>query len=157
KGRSRTSAGQGRPEGFTSAWPDSGTWAGRSGGIPWETSDLLWNRPLTEQQLRELDPVLSDFLDQFLFCCGYTQTFAHLGTYVRGLLSDLPRKSVEAIAWRAGTPARTLQKFLTNHLWDYTAVHDLLQGHTAGLLRCLPRDELGTVGVIDEASVPKQG
>jgi SRSO17 transposase len=112
---------------------------------------------VTEQQLCESDPALSDFLDRFLFCCGYTQTFAHLGTYVRGLLSDLPRKSVGAIAWRAGTPARTLQKFLTNHLWDFAAVRDQLQGHTAGLLRCLPRDELGTVGVIDEASVLRQG
>ena len=32
----------------------------------------------------------------FLFCCGYTQTFDHLGIYCRGLLSDLPRKTRRA-------------------------------------------------------------
>lgn len=70
---------------------------------------------MTEQQLQALGPALADFLDRFLFCCGYTQTFAHLGTYVRGLLSDLPRKSVEPIALQAGTPVRTLQQFLKDH------------------------------------------
>src|SRR5690349_17689453 len=73
---------------------------------------------MTEQQLRALGPALADFLDQFLFCCGYTQTFAHFGTYVRGLLSDLPRKSVEPIALQAGAPVRTLQEFLKDHDWD---------------------------------------
>ena len=44
---------------------------------------------MTEQQLQELGPALSAFLGRFLFCCGYTQTFAHMGTYVHGLLSEL--------------------------------------------------------------------
>jgi DDE superfamily endonuclease len=61
-------------------------------------------------------------LDPFLFCCGYTQTFAHLNTCVRGLLSDLPRKSVEPIALRGGTPVRTLQEFLKDHAWDFGGV-----------------------------------
>src|SRR5437763_9897745 len=99
---------------------------------------------MTEQQLADLGPALSDFLDRFLFCCGYTQTFAHLGTYVRGLLSDLPRKSVEPIAPQAGTPARTLQQFLKDHAWDAAAVRDQLQQHAAQLLPSVPGDELGT-------------
>ena len=59
---------------------------------------------MTEQQLRALGPALDRFLGRSLFCCAYTQTFAHLGTYVRGLLADLPRKSAEPIALRGGTP-----------------------------------------------------
>ena len=35
---------------------------------------------MTEQQLEALGPTLADFLDEFLFCCEYTQTCAHLGT-----------------------------------------------------------------------------
>src|SRR5438034_9737657 len=108
---------------------------------------------MTEQQLRALGPALSRFLDDYLFCCGYTQTFGHLGTYVRGLLSDLPRKSVEPIALRAGTPVRTLQEFLRDHVWSFSQVRDNLQGHVASLLPTLASaDELGTVGLIDETS-----
>jgi SRSO17 transposase len=112
---------------------------------------------MTEQQLHELDPALSRFLETFLFCCGYTQTFAHLNTYVRGLLSDLPRKSVEPIALQAGTPVRTLQEFLRDHAWDQGAVRELLQRRTAALLPCLADDDLGAVGLIDETSVLKEG
>ncbi len=113
---------------------------------------------MTEEQLRALEPALAGYLDQFLFCCGYTQTFAHLGTYVRGLLSDLPRKTVEPIALRAGTPARTLQEFLRDHVWSFEQARDNLQGHLARLLPGLPEaDGLGTVGLIDETSAAKKG
>lgn len=112
---------------------------------------------MTEQQLRELGPALSDYLDRFLFCCGYTQTFAHIGTYVKGLLSDLPRKTAEPIALQAGTPVRSLQEFLKDHLWDFQAVRDLLQRHAADCLPSLPDDGLGSVGFLDETSVKKQG
>src|SRR5262249_38243269 len=112
---------------------------------------------MTEQQLQALGPALTRYLDRFLFCCGYTQTFAHLNTYVRGLLSDLPRKSAEPIALRGGTPARTLQEFLRDHAWDFGGLRGGLQAHTADLLRALPDDGLGTVGLIDETSAVKQG
>jgi SRSO17 transposase len=112
---------------------------------------------MTEQQLEALEPALVEWLEEFLFCCGYTQTFAHLGTYVRGLLSDLPRKSVEPIALKAGTPVRTLQEFLKDHDWDFAAVRQRLQGHAAALLPTLPPDDLGVVGLIDETSAVKQG
>jgi SRSO17 transposase len=113
---------------------------------------------MTEHQLRALGPALADYLDRFLFCCGYTQTFAHLGTYVRGLLSDLPRKSIEPIALKAGTPVRTLQEFLRDHDWDCDRVRQLQQQHTAQRLAAIDQpDELGTVGLIDETSARKQG
>src|SRR5437762_14087073 len=110
---------------------------------------------MTEQQLRTLGPALDDFLTPYLFCCGYTQTFDHLNTYVRGLLSDLPRKSVEPIALRGGTPVRTLQEFLKDHRWDFRRLRDGLQRHTADWLATVPGDDLGTVGLIDETSAVK--
>src|SRR5947209_9834495 len=105
---------------------------------------------MTEQQLQALEPALASFLEEFLFCCAYTQTFGHLGTYVRGLLSDLPRKSVEPIALKAGTPVRTLQEFLKDHAWDFAAVRRRLQAEAATSLPPMPADDLGTVGLIDE-------
>ena len=112
---------------------------------------------MTEQQLRALGPALDRYLAPHLFCCAYTQTFGHLNTYVRGLLSDLPRKSVEPIALRAGTPVRTLQEFLKDHRWDFARLRDGLQRHAAALLPEVPGDDLGTVGLIDETSAVKAG
>lgn len=112
---------------------------------------------MTEQQLDDLGPALADFLDRFLFCCGYTQTFEHLKVYCRGLLSDLPRKSVEPIALAAGVPVRTLQEFLRDHQWNQDAVRQLLQEHLAQHLPTLPDDGLGTVGLVDETATPKKG
>jgi len=113
---------------------------------------------MTEQQLADLGPALARFLDRFLFCCAYTQTFGHLSTYVHGLLSDLPRKSVEPIALRAGTPARTLQQFLRDHAWDFAAVRDGLQRHAADRLPSLADAHgLGSVGFLDETSAAKSG
>src|SRR5437764_14301125 len=111
---------------------------------------------MTEQQILALGPALADYLNQFLFCCEYTQTFRHLGTYCRGLLSDLPRKTAEPIALAAGTPVRTMQLFLTQHGRDHAEARDLLQQRVAGLLPDLPEDGTGTVGVIDESGHVKK-
>src|SRR3954453_6275788 len=112
---------------------------------------------MTETQLRALGPTLTRFLDPYLFCCGYTQTFDHLGTYVRGLLSDLPRKTAEPIALQAGTAARTMQEFLKDHVWHADRVRDSLQGHAVAALAQVPdADDLGTVGIVDEMGVPKK-
>ena len=113
---------------------------------------------MTEQEVNALNPTLGGFLDQFQFCCAYSQTFEHLGRYVRGLLSDLKSKNAEAIAVLAGIPPRTLQQFLRDHVWDQSQVRANLQTHVADLLRTLPdEDGLGTVGVIDETSDVKDG
>lgn len=112
---------------------------------------------MTEQQIEDLGPALADFLNQFLFCCGYTQTFAHLGVYCRGLLSNLERKTCEPIALAAGLPVRTLQEFLRDHGWDQDQVRDLLQQDFAFTLPQRPADSLGTIGLIDETGVAKKG
>lgn len=112
---------------------------------------------MTEEQILALGPALGDYLNQFLFCCEYTQTFGHLGTYCRGLLSDLRRKTAEPIALAAGTPVRTMQLFLTQHGWDQARARDLLQQRVAGAGAGLPDDGTGTVGVIDESGHVKKG
>src|SRR3954465_8721215 len=113
---------------------------------------------MTEQQLRVLGPALAGYLDRYFFCCAYTQTFAHLGTYVRGLLSDLERKTCEPIALKSGTPVRTLQEFLRDHVWDFDRVKGLLGQDTAGRLQQPDEpDGLGTIGLIDETSAAKKG
>jgi SRSO17 transposase len=112
---------------------------------------------MTPEQIEELGPAFADYLQQFLFCCDYTQTFDLLGVYCRGLLSDLERKTCEPIALRAGVAVRTLQEFLRDHRWSFARVRDLLQRHVAATLARLPGDDLGTVGLHDETGTVKSG
>ncbi len=112
---------------------------------------------MTEAELRRLSPALAKYLDEYLFCCGHTQTFDHLGAYVRGLLSDLERKTCEPIALKAGTPVRTLQEFLRDHVWSFAEARARFQDHVALLLPRLPKDDLGAVGLVDETIVAKTG
>jgi SRSO17 transposase len=112
---------------------------------------------MTTDQIQALSPAFAAYLRQFLFCCDYTQTFDLLGVYCRGLLSDLPRKSVEPIALEAGVAVRTLQEFLRDHRWHFGRVRDTLQGQVAATLASLPDDGLGTLGVVDETGTVKKG
>src|SRR3982751_1179102 len=112
---------------------------------------------MTEEQPDGLGPALDDFLRPYLFCCGFTQTFTHLHTYCKGLLSDLDRKSVEPIALASGCAVRTLQEFLRDHVWQYTGARQQLQRHLAASLPTVPADDLGSVGLIDETSALKSG
>ena len=112
---------------------------------------------MTEEELDGLGSALEQFLGPYLYCCGYTQTFGHLHTYCRGLLSDLKRKSAEPIALAAGCAVRTLQEFLRDHQWQHTQVRDQLQRAVGAALVGLPDDGLGNVGLIDETSALKSG
>jgi SRSO17 transposase len=112
---------------------------------------------MTEQEITDLGPAFASYLRRFRGCLGQDRTAAHFDTYCRGLLSDLPRKSVEPIALAAGTAVRTLQEFLATARWDHDQARDALQADLAGVLAGLPADPLGTVGVIDETSCRKWG
>src|SRR5437868_15430265 len=112
---------------------------------------------MTEQEVTALGPAFAAYLRQFRGHLGQERTAAHFDTYCRGLLSDLPRKTVEPIALEAGTAVRTLQEFLVTARWDHTQARDLLQRHLADVLGELPADDLGTVGVIEETSCQKWG
>src|SRR5207253_6627838 len=85
------------------------------------------------------------------------RTAAHFDTYCHGLLSDLPRKSVEPIALAAGTAVRTLQEFLVTATWDHAAAREVLHRRVVEVLAELPPDPVGVVGVIDETSAVKKG
>jgi SRSO17 transposase len=118
---------------------------------------------MTAEQVAALGPAFADYLRCFRPCFVTKNTFAHLGTYCRGLLSDLPRKSVEPIALAAGCAVRTLQEFLTHHAWDHDALLARLQRRVVAEHLPAPgrkdadADELGVIGLIDETSVPKKG
>jgi SRSO17 transposase len=112
---------------------------------------------MTQQEIAGLGPAFAQELGRYRDCFAQKRTAAHFDTYCRGLLSELPRKSVEPIALAAGTAVRTLQEFLTTSAWEHDRARDRLQQRLAEVVNELPADPLGTVGVIDETSCPKKG
>jgi SRSO17 transposase len=112
---------------------------------------------MTEQDIAGLTPAFAKYLGRYRDCFLQKRTMAHFDTYCRGLLSDLPRKSVEPIALEAGTAVRTLQEFLVTTRWDQERARDRLQHDLASAVAAIPTDSLGTVGVIDETSCQKWG
>jgi SRSO17 transposase len=112
---------------------------------------------MTEQEITDLGPAFASYLRRFRGHFGQDRTAAHFDTYCRGLLSELPRKSVEPIALAAGTAVRTLQEFLVTARWEHESARDTLQKQLDAVLADLPADPLGTVGVIDETSCRKWG
>jgi SRSO17 transposase len=103
-------------------------------------------------QIRGLRPALRRYLGHFADCFCDLRSRAHLPVYVRGQLSDLPRKSVEPMALAEGMPPRTLQEFLSLLEWDERRMVDRLQALVA-------RDHFSrhAVGIIDETGCPKKG
>src|SRR5215207_6336580 len=79
------------------------------------------------EKIHALQPLLADYLSHFDECFPHPQTRGHLDVYVRGQLSDLPRKSVEPIALQAEVPPRTLQQFLSLLHWDRPLMGQRLQ------------------------------
>src|SRR5262245_62858860 len=92
---------------------------------------LSGGNPMTPQEIARLGPEFGSYLGRFRSCFLQKRTAAHFDNYCRGLLSDLPRKSVEPIALAAGTAVRTLQEFLTTAVWDFGEVRDRHQQRLA--------------------------
>jgi SRSO17 transposase len=117
---------------------------------------------MTPAQIAGLGPQLTDFLRAFEGCFFRREVLAHLDRYCRGLLSDLPRKSVEPMALQAGCAVRSLQEFLTHLRWDQGRMRDALQrrvaaSHTPAPGAARAPGDLGLVGLIDECAQPKKG
>ena len=104
------------------------------------------------QDIASLGKMLAQFLALFADCFHGVKGQRLLVTYVRGLLSDLQRKNVEAIALKQGIPPRTLQRFLESIKCDQDEV----------LRRCRKivireHADPDAIGVIDETGTAKSG
>ena len=112
---------------------------------------------MTDQEIQDVGPVFSQFLGRFRDCFPRAETRGHFDNYCRGLLSDLPRKTVEPLALASGTVVRTLQQFLAARKWDHGEALRTLQTHLVEQVAAQPGDSLGTIGVVDETSCRKWG
>ena len=110
---------------------------------------------MTEDQVRAVGPAFARYLSGFERYFD-PRSVPHPRNYARGLLADLPRKSVEPIALACGTAVRTLQEFLKDYARDDDGIRDELQRRVADHLDTIS-DSLGTVGIADETSCAKKG
>ncbi len=102
--------------------------------------------------IKQIGRKLKGFLGQFDDCFSRCEPRSNLFTYVKGQLSDLPRKSIEPIALTAKMVPRTLQNFLSAVPWNHERMRDRTQWVVA-TEHSHPR----AIGVIDESGNPKKG
>jgi len=104
------------------------------------------------EQIKQIGQKLKAFLENFDDCFSRFEPRQDLLAYVKGQLSDLPRKSIEPIALAANMAPRTLQFFLSDIPWDHQRLRDRLQWKVAS-----DHSHPRVVGVIDESGNPKKG
>ena len=107
---------------------------------------------MTLKQIASLGKELAKFLALFVGRFRSRPGFALLRIYVQGLLLNLQRKNIEAIALELGTAPRTLQRFAESIKWDEKGVRDDCQQLVA---REHAHPE--AVGCLDESGTAKSG
>jgi SRSO17 transposase len=107
---------------------------------------------MTLKQIASLGKELAKFLGLFVDHFRSRPGFALLAVYVQGLLSNLQRKNIEAMALELGTAPRTLQRFAESIKWDEYGVRDACQ-------QLVAREHFHpeAVGCLDESGTAKSG
>jgi len=107
---------------------------------------------LTECEVKQCLPELECYLELFKAAFGRREQFEGFRVYVKGLLSDLARKTIEGIALAFGENVRDLQHFAGQSPWQTEPLvsrQQQLVGETLG--------EADGVMLVDESGVVKQG
>ena len=123
---------------------------------------------MTRDELRAAARRLCEWHERFIGLFGRVEAREHSLVYLKGLLSDQKRKSVEPIALRFakgrnGGPVTqnevvAMQEFLTASPWEAGDVFRELQAVFAEeLMPTTSQWSIGTVGVIDESGFTKAG
>ena len=89
-------------------------------GIPDWSPDLFDQIGLNENSVSDLALALNEYMNDFSSCYSRKDQQENGETYIKGLLSDLNRKSIEPIAlrYRDEKAVRTMQLFLKDAPWD---------------------------------------
>lgn len=107
---------------------------------------------MTLKQIGALGGKLTLFLALFADCFGRREGRGLLRVYVKGQLSNLHRKTAEAIALGFRTAPRTLQRFLESIQWDEEKLRDRCQ-------QIVAKDHAHpeAIGCVDESGTTKSG
>jgi SRSO17 transposase len=107
---------------------------------------------LAEEDIHQMVTELERYYQEFKPAFERREQAAHGWVYLKGLLSDLPRKVTERIALRFGANVRNLQHFMGQSAWGWEA---LLKIHQALVVETLGEED-GVV-LVDESGMVKQG
>lgn len=107
---------------------------------------------MTLEQIFALGRKLTLFLALFFDCFERRAGRELLEVYVKGQLSNLHRKTVEAIALQFGKVPRTLQRFLESIKWDEEKLRDRCQQ-----LVVKEHAHPESIGCVDESGTTKSG
>ena len=105
---------------------------------------------VTPEQISIIRPRLAEFAAQMLGPLGGYHQPAKGELYVRGLLTDGQRKSMQPMAERLGVDHQQLQQFITSSSWDYQAVRRNVATWAARTIN--PQ-----AYVLDDSGFPKDG
>jgi SRSO17 transposase len=105
---------------------------------------------MTPEEIAEVRPRLAAFAGQMLGGLARSDQRDVGELYVRGLLTDGRRKSMQPMAGRLGADHQRLQQFITSSTWDYAAVRASVARWFAS---SLPVEAL----VVDDTGFPKDG
>src|SRR6201993_4125840 len=105
---------------------------------------------MTPEEIAEVRPQLADFTMEMLGGLARKDQRAAGELYVRGLLTDGQRKSMQPMAARLGVDHQRLQQFITSPTWDYGEV----RGNVA---RWFAAEQPVGALVIDDTGFPKDG
>ena len=107
---------------------------------------------MTLKQIAALGRKLTLFLALFADCFGRRDARELLRVYVKGQLSNLHRKTAEAIGLASKRSPRTLQRFLESIKWDEKKLRDRCQ-------QIVARDHAHSeaIGCVDESGTAKSG
>jgi len=109
-----------------------------------------WN--LAEEEIHQMVEELERYYHGFEPAFERSDQAAHGWVYLKGLLSDLPRKVTERIALRFGVNVRSLQHFIGQSAWSREGI---LQRHQVQVVETLGEED-GVV-LVDESGMVKQG
>lgn len=107
---------------------------------------------MSVDDIAKFGKMLAQFLAGFADCFARGAGRALLQVYVRGLLSSVPRKNVEAMALDQNVAPRTLQRFLESIVWDEQMLRDRSQQIVAA-----QHASCEAIGCIDETGTAKSG
>jgi SRSO17 transposase len=105
---------------------------------------------VTPEQIEQVRPRLVEFAEQMLEGLPRSDQRAKGELYLRGLLTDGQRKSMQPMAERLGVDHQGLQQFITSSTWDYERVRGNLARWGAQLID-------PTAYVVDDTGFAKDG
>lgn len=116
--------------------------------------DILAACGLSEKDVAMVSTMLEQYLQTFKPCYRRLEQKHQVDTFIKGLLSDLDRKSIEPVALRYSGPngVRPMQMFFKNSPFDDELMLQIYQEQLASLIG----DEEGMLNV-DGSDFPKKG